>query len=100
MFNHAKRNVKVMSFCMLTAMVTMSQSVIAAKDAGHGHDYRTFHSSGNIDYGEIKDSYTSDLVMYLLVISSWQWKNLLKISRARMLILKPYMSRPYHLDKS
>ena len=38
---------------------------MAAKDAGHGHDYRTFHSDGKIDYGEIEDSYTSDLVMYL-----------------------------------
>ena len=35
------------------------------KDAGHGHDYRTFHVDGTIDYGEIGDSYTSDLVMYL-----------------------------------
>lgn len=37
----------------------------AAKDAGHGHDYRTFHSNGHIDYGKIEDSYTSELVMYL-----------------------------------
>ena len=35
------------------------------KDAGHGHDYRTFHTDGKIDYGKIGDSYTSDLVMYL-----------------------------------
>lgn len=35
------------------------------KDAGHGHDYRTFHSNGNIDYGNIADSYTAELVMYL-----------------------------------
>jgi len=38
---------------------------IAAEDAGQGHDYRTFHTDGTIDYGEIGDSYTSDLVMYL-----------------------------------
>ena len=37
----------------------------AGKDAGHGADYRTFHSNGDIDYGNIGDSYTSDLVMYL-----------------------------------
>lgn len=37
----------------------------AAKDAGLGHDYRTFHSSGEIKYGQIGDSYTADLVMYL-----------------------------------
>lgn len=36
-----------------------------AKDAGHGHDYRTFHHSGQITYGNISDSYSSDLVMYL-----------------------------------
>ncbi len=35
------------------------------KDAGHGHDYRTFHVDGKISYGKIGDSYTSDLVMYL-----------------------------------
>lgn len=34
-------------------------------DAGLGHDYRTFHTGGNIEYGKIGDSYTSDLVMYL-----------------------------------
>ena len=35
------------------------------KDAGHGKDYRTFHADGEIEYGSIEDSYTSDLVMYL-----------------------------------
>ena len=39
--------------------------LLAATDAGHGHDYRTFHASGHIDYGHIEDSYTADLVMYL-----------------------------------
>lgn len=34
-------------------------------DAGLGHDYRTFHADGQIDYGHIGDSYTADLVMYL-----------------------------------
>jgi ABC-type molybdate transport system substrate-binding protein len=34
-------------------------------DAGQGHDYRTFQSSGDIKYGQIGDSYTADLVMYL-----------------------------------
>lgn len=37
----------------------------AADDAGLGHDYRTFHADGGIDYGKIGDSYTADLVMYL-----------------------------------
>ena len=35
------------------------------KDAGHGHDYRTFVAGGDIKYGQIGDSYTSELVMYL-----------------------------------
>lgn len=35
------------------------------KDAGQGHDYRTFITGGDIKYGQIGDSYTSDLVMYL-----------------------------------
>lgn len=46
-------------------VLLVSNSAFAAKDAGHGHDYRTFHTDGTIDYGEIGDSYTSDLVMYL-----------------------------------
>ena len=37
----------------------------AAQDAGQGEDYRTFHVDGRIDYGQIADSYTADLVMYL-----------------------------------
>ena len=35
------------------------------KDAGHSRDYRTFHSDGRIEYGDIGDSYDSELVMYL-----------------------------------
>ena len=35
------------------------------KDAGHGHDYRTFITGGDIKYGQIGDSYTAELVMYL-----------------------------------
>ena len=38
---------------------------LAADDAGLGHDYRTFHADGRIDYGHVGDSYTADLVMYL-----------------------------------
>lgn len=55
-----------------------------AEDAGHGKDYRTFHASGEVEYGSIEDSYTSDLVMYLAgnqfmvmreLISDFQKKN-------------------------
>jgi ABC-type molybdate transport system substrate-binding protein len=43
-----------------------SNAALAAEDdAGHGKDYRTFHTSGEVEYGSIEDSYTSDLVMYL-----------------------------------
>jgi ABC-type molybdate transport system substrate-binding protein len=35
------------------------------EDAGHGKDYRTFHASGEIEYGSVEDSYTAELVMYL-----------------------------------
>ncbi len=42
-----------------------SGGAFAAEDAGHGKDYRTFHTSGEIEYGSVEDSYTADLVMYL-----------------------------------
>jgi ABC-type molybdate transport system substrate-binding protein len=38
---------------------------VAAKDVGKGHDHRTFLQNGEVRYGEIGDSYTADLVMYL-----------------------------------
>jgi len=53
-------------------------------DAGHGKDYRTFHTSGEVEYGAIENSYTADLVMYLAgnqfmvmqeLISDFQTKN-------------------------
>jgi len=59
---------KLLPAVLATAFVSAmfaATSVMAAKDAGEGHDYRTFHTSGAIDYGKIGDSYTSDLVMYL-----------------------------------
>lgn len=34
-------------------------------DVGKGHDHRTMHSNGDVDYGQIGDSYNADLVMYL-----------------------------------
>jgi ABC-type molybdate transport system substrate-binding protein len=50
---------------VVTGITGFGTSALAAQDAGQGHDYRTFHTDGTIDYGEIGDSYTSDLVMYL-----------------------------------
>lgn len=60
MFKPAKQ---LLLFTLLFTCFQMSTH--AAKDAGHGHDYRTFHSNGHIDYGKIEDSYKADLVMYL-----------------------------------
>ncbi|WP_455376121.1 molybdate ABC transporter substrate-binding protein [Kaarinaea lacus] len=58
---------KLLPALLVTALVpgVYATSVLAGKDAGHGHDYRTFHTDGKIDYGKIEDSYSSDLVMYL-----------------------------------
>ena len=39
-------------------------SAQAQDDAGHNNDYRTFTAAG-IGYGQIADSYSADLVMYL-----------------------------------
>ena len=36
-----------------------------AQDAGHSMDYRTFLQDGKVEYGDIGDSYSADLVMYL-----------------------------------
>lgn len=45
--------------------IMLAGSVFAAEDADHNNDYRTFNAGGTINYGQIGDSYTSDLVMYL-----------------------------------
>jgi len=53
---------------LTTAALSASLALFStcyAKDAGQGHDYRTFHTNGQIKYGQISDSYSSDLVMYL-----------------------------------
>ena len=54
----------VLATAFIPAMI-VGMPAMAAKDAGHGHDYRTFHTDGTIEYGQIGDSYTSELVMYL-----------------------------------
>jgi ABC-type molybdate transport system substrate-binding protein len=40
-------------------------TVSAETDAGHSNDYRTFYQNGKIAYGQIGDTYSADLVMYL-----------------------------------
>lgn len=57
---------RYVSLSMATAVIALAISCVSvASDAGHSADYRTFNSDGSIAYGQIKDSYTSDLVMYL-----------------------------------
>ncbi len=58
---------KNFKFCLLfiLSLTFFNTTAYATNDAGHGHDYRTFHSNGHIDYGKIEDSYSADLVMYL-----------------------------------
>jgi ABC-type molybdate transport system substrate-binding protein len=57
------------SLCVAMAaggMLTLvSAGGFAAEDAGHNRDYRTFLQGGDVKYGQIGDSYTADLVMYL-----------------------------------
>jgi len=48
----------------LVVALATAHPVIAQEDAGHNNDYRTF-TAGDIAYGQIGDSYTADLVMYL-----------------------------------
>ena len=46
-------------------LFTTSGLMAQSKGAGHSKDYRTFHTNGKVEYGDIGDSYTADLVMYL-----------------------------------
>lgn len=62
----AARNRKLWVPFMVTVLVLFAAAVPAEEgDAGQGHDYRTFHADGKVDYGKIGDSYTADLVLYL-----------------------------------
>ena len=58
-----KKRIQMLSILLLAGLVTQ----VAAKndDAGHGNDYRTFHTNGEVEYGAIENTYTADLVMYL-----------------------------------
>ncbi len=53
---------------IICSLFLIQSAVIFAEGpakGGHGADYRTFHANGEVTYGAIADSYTSDLVMYL-----------------------------------
>ena len=60
----ARRIIRIVAIIGVAVCMGLG-TAYAGKDAGHGHDYRTFHSNGDIKYGQIADSYTADLVMYL-----------------------------------
>jgi len=53
------------ALCIVFLAATINPAIAKKGDAGHGNDYRTFHTSGEIDYGLIENSYSADLVMYL-----------------------------------
>jgi ABC-type molybdate transport system substrate-binding protein len=57
-----KRAILILS---LAGLFCGSVAFAEEDDAGHGRDYRSFHADGGIDFGQIGDSYTADLVMYL-----------------------------------
>ncbi len=79
-----------MNFRMFTLTIlglislSVAQTATALKDeAGLGHDYRTFHAEGTIEYGQIGDSYTADLVMYLAGNQFMVMEKLIKDFQAR-----------------
>ncbi len=51
--------------CIILNISFAGQALAQKDDAGHGKDYRTFHTNGEVEYGSVSDSYDSDLVMYL-----------------------------------
>lgn len=77
-----KKLIPLLSVVFFAGLAT--QVAADTDDAGHGKDYRTFHTDGAIEYGAIENSYTADLVMYLAgnqfmvmqeLISDFQTKN-------------------------
>lgn len=61
----SKLAIVLMAFSLLGVTQGCNKKTDDKKDAGQNHDYRTFMTGGKIQYGEIKDSYTAELVMYL-----------------------------------
>ena len=58
-----KNHIQVLCIVLFSAMINLAMAETG--DAGHGKDYRTFHTDGRVEYGSIENSYTADLVMYL-----------------------------------
>ena len=55
----------IQTLCIMLFTAILSPAIAETEDAGHGKDYRTFHTNGTVEYGAIENSYTADLVMYL-----------------------------------
>lgn len=77
-----KTSARILCFAFFASLAV--QVLAQPKDAGHGKDYRTFHTNGEVEYGSVDDSYSADLVMYLAgnqfmvmqeLISDFQKKN-------------------------
>jgi len=49
----------------VAAICTGATAAMASEHEGQSLDYRTFNTGGSIDYGNVADSYTAELVMYL-----------------------------------
>ncbi len=64
-FTHAAKSALLIGAIGLLTAAGVQAGKGKGKDAGHGHDYRTFHVDGKVDEGKIGDSYTSDLVIYM-----------------------------------
>jgi len=56
---------RLVATAVATAGLLAVGTALAAKDVGEGHDHRTFLSNGEVKYGQIGDSYSANLVMYL-----------------------------------
>lgn len=83
---------RYVSLSMATAVIALAISCVSvASDAGHSADYRTFNSDGSIAYGQIKDSYTSDLVMYLAGNQFMVMETLIKDFQTKTQTLRTYM---------
>ena len=61
---------------------------LARKVAGHSKDFRTFHLDGIIGFGQIGDSYSSDLVMYLAGNQFMVMKELIKDFQGKNIDIK------------
>ena len=50
---------------LITTAVLLVSNAFSKDEAGENHDYRTFQTGGKITYGNIHDSYTADLTIYV-----------------------------------